>query len=260
LLGRGFNADDRVGSPRVAVVNETFAREHFGGGSPIGKRIWGNPQRSGEPFEIVGVVKDSKYRDPRETTTALAFLSFEQSPGPGVQFAHIRIDGSPQSALPQIRTAIREVDPKLRVAIETVEQSFDRTITLDITGARLSGVFGVLALLLACLGVYGVISYIVTTRTAEIGIRLAIGARPTRVLREVIGQAIRTVIPGILAGIGLSFVAERSIETLLFDFVRRDPIPYVAVAAGLLIATGVAAFVPARRASRIDPAISLRCD
>jgi macrolide transport system ATP-binding/permease protein len=142
----------------------------------------------------------------------------------------------------------------------TLDEILDRSVSQDIWLSRLTSLFGSLALGLACFGVYGVISYLVVSRTTEIGIRLAVGAQSGQVLRQVIGDALKTVAPGVLLGIGIAIGTERFIAALLFGFKPRDPLTYGAVAACLLLTTALAAYLPARRASKIDPVDALRCE
>lgn len=192
-------------------------------------------------------------------TEPLAFLPFEQFPA---RFNHVlaKVDGPPGGLLPAIRHAILEVDPRLRLNRLQTEDALDRTLSRDMLLARLSGLFGALALALACFGVYGVISCLVAARTSEIGIPLAIGAQPGTVLRQVIGDSLKTVAPGIVVGIAIAVVLERFIESLLFGATAQDPLTYGAVAGFLLLTTTLAAYLPARRTSRIAPVNALRCE
>ena len=258
LAGRGFTQGDRDGAPGVAIVNQHFARVHFAGQNPIGKHIYFD---NGERIvEIVGVAGDSKFADLREVPLPVAFLPIEQWPA-RFNFIHVRTEGPAETVLPFVARAILDVEPKLRpTRIETIEMSRDRTISRDILMARLSALFGALALLVACFGIYGMISYAVSSRSAEIGIRLALGAQPAGVRRAVIADALKIVVPGLLAGIAGAMALERFIASILFGVTGRDPSTYAAVALGLTLTSVLAAWIPARRASRIDPVSALRCD
>jgi predicted permease len=259
IEGRSFDSRDRGKGVRTAVVNATFARSFFPGQSAIGKRFWSN-DRPSEPIEIVGVAQDSKYNDLREEAVPLAFLPMAQFPQ---NFNHIqmKVSGPPATLIAQIRRAILEVDPRLRPSrVETLEESLDRVVARDILLARLSGLFGGIALLLACFGIYGMISYTVAARRTEIGIRMALGAQPGEVRGRIIGDALRVVAPGIAIGLIVALAAERYVESFLFGVTGRDPVTYGLVAIGLVVAAVLAAYLPGRRASRIDPVIALRCE
>jgi predicted permease len=257
VMGRGFSPSDTAGSPPVAVVNQSFARAYFRDETPIGKRF---KQGNATSVEIVGVARDSKYNDLREETVPLVYLPLHQDPR---NFNHVqlKVQGSAEAMLPLVRAAILEVDPRFApTRIETLDASLDRVLARDILLARLSGLFGALALLVACFGVYGMISYVVASRTTEIGVRLAIGAQPRGVLAQVIGDALKTVAPGVALGLVGALAAERVIIALLFGAAARDLTTYAAVAGCLLLTAVIAAYVPARRASRIDPLKALKCE
>jgi len=258
VAGRGFTAEDRRGAPAVSVVNETFARAYFPGENALGKHfsVQGNPI----PINIVGIMRDLKFFNLRQFAQPVAYVAFEQFPS-RFGTVHFRVDGSVPALLPLVRSVLNEVNPRLRpYQVETFGDKLNRSITQEIWLARLTSLFGALALGLACFGVYGVISYLVVSRTTEIGIRLAIGAQPGQVLRKVIGDALKTVAPGVVLGIGIALGSERFIAALLFGFKIRDPLTYGAVAACLLLTTALAAYLPARRASKIDPVDALRCE
>jgi predicted permease len=258
VAGRGFSAEDRKGAPAVSVVNETFARAYFPGENALGKHfsVKGNPN----PINIVGITRDLKLFNLRQFAQPVAYVTFEQFPS-RFSTVHFQVDGSVPALLPLVRNVLTGVNPKLRpYQLETFDDRLNRSITQDIWLARLTSLFGTLALGLACFGVYGVISYLVVSRTTEIGIRLAVGAQPGRVLRQVIGDALKTVAPGVVLGIGIAIGSERFIVSLLYGAKARDPLTYGAVAACLLMTTALAAYLPARRASKIDPVDALRCE
>jgi predicted permease len=258
IAGRGFSPEDRRGAPAVSVVNEKFASAYFPGENALGKHfsVEGNPS----PIIVVGITRDLKFSNLRSYAMPVAYVTFEQFP---TRFGslYLKVDGSVPSVLPMVRSALIDVNPKLRAnRLETLDEALNRSIPRDIWLARITGLFGALAMGLACFGVYGVISYLVVSRTTEIGIRLAVGAQPGHVLREVIGNALTIVAPGVVLGIGIAIGAERFIAALLFGFKTHDPLIYGAVAAGLLLTTVLAAYLPARRASKIDPVNALRCE
>lgn len=257
VMGRGFGAQDRPGSAGVAVVTEALARFYFPGQSALGKRFRerSTGRQGSVPIEIVGVVRDVRFVNPRDAPIRMAFLSLDQFPGP-FGYLQARTEGPPGALIPALRHAILEVDPKLRMLGPETPHASPRDVLL----ARAAGLFGAIALSLACFGVYGVISYLVAARRAELGIRLAIGAQPSEVLRLVLADTLRTVAPGLAVGIVGAWAAGRLVESLLFGVTRNDPLTYLAVAATLLLTTVLAAYVPALRASRIDPVTALRCE
>ncbi len=257
IAGRTFSARDSAGAPLVAIINETFARTYFPNETPLGKRF---RQDNGASVEIVGVARDSKYNDIREEAVPLVFLPLHQDQR---NFNHVQIkfQGPADSLLAQVQAAIVEADPRFApTRVETLETSLDRILARDILLSRLSGLFGGAALLVACFGVYGLISYVVESRTAEIGVRLAIGARPRWILGQIVGDALKTVAPGLALGLGGAIAAERVVASLLFDAAGRELETYVVVIACLLLTSVLAAYIPARRASRIDPVIALRSE
>jgi predicted permease len=255
VMGRGFQ-DGGADSPREVIVNRQFVLAHFGGANPVGRRI----SFDNTPATIVGVVGDAKFNDLREEPTAVAFLPIDQFPA-RFNVINVRTAGPAAAAIPFITRAILEVEPRLRPSrVETLEVSRDRVIARDILLARLSGLFGGLALMVACFGIYGMISYVVSSRTGEIGIRLALGAQPAAVRGGVILDVLKTVAPGLALGILGALATERYIESLLFNMSGRDPWTYSAVAASLILTSILAAWLPARRASQIDPISALRCE
>ena len=259
VTGRSFSEDDRANSPRVAVVNEEFARMYFSGKSAVGGRFWFSFDAV-NAIQIVGVARDSKYNDFREAPVPLAYLPLEQFPA---RFNHIQLktNGAVGAMMPVVRQAILDVDSRLRPGrLETLDASLDRTLTRDILLARLSGLFGVLAVLLACFGVYGMVSYVVASRTSEIGIRLAFGAQPIVIQRQMLGEALKTVVPGFLVGVLGAIMLERYLQSLLFGVTGADPIRYLIVVSSLVATSALAAYLPARRASAINPLDALRSE
>lgn len=262
LAGRAFSPTDRLGAPRVAIVSEALAHFYFPGQQAIGKRftpVFSSGER-GDAIEIIGVVRDVKFVNPRDAPIRMAFLSYEQFPGP-FSYIQVRTAGSPRSLLGPVRRAILEVDPKLYLrGPETLGDVLSLLLSRETVLSRASSVFAAIALLLACVGIYAVVSYVVTSGRNEIGIRLALGAEPGVVLREVIGHAVKTVIPGILVGVAGAWAAGRFVESLLFGVSGHDPATYAAVVTVLIVTTIAAAYFPARGASRIDPVEALRCE
>jgi predicted permease len=260
LAGRDFDARDREGSPKVAIVNETFARRFADGANPVGRGLWiqAGPGSPDTLYEIVGLVRDTKYRDLREEFRPIVYYAQAQdSAGGGAQFV-IR------SRLPQAEMAaavnvmLNEVNPALTVSFQGFKTMIEATILRERLMATLSGFFGLLALLLACIGLYGLLSYGVATRTNEIGIRMALGAQARNVRWLILREALWLLVAGVAVGLPLIAAVTRFAEALLFDLTPTDPVSVGLAAFFLLGVTLVAGFVPARRATRLDPLTALR--
>jgi predicted permease len=254
VMGRGFGAQDRPGTPRVAVVTEAFARYRFPGESALGKSFTDR----NETAEIVGVARDIRFVSPRNMPIRMVFFSQAQVPS-GVSYLQVRTLGRPEALAAAVRKAIREVAPKLSMlGPEPLGAVLEQLLSRDVLLGRASGLFAAIALVLACFGVYGAISYLVVSQAPEYGIRLALGAPPGAVLRHIIAGAVWIVLPGIAAGITGAWAASRWIESLLFGIAARDVATYAGVALCLILATVLAAAIPALRSSRMDPLSVLR--
>ena len=263
LAGRVFDGRDTRQSPRVAIVNEAFARELVGAESPLGRsfRREATPNEPEEGFEIVGLVKDTKYRDLREGMPPIAYLATSQEPRPG-GFAQllIRTAGAPKAMVPSLRKAIEKAGPSIVATFQDYQGMLEASLVRDRVVAMLSGFFGVLALLLATLGLYGVMAFVVSRRTSEIGIRMALGAERAVILRMILAEAAALVALGLLAGGALALALAHTVRSLVFGLEPNDPL--TRGLAGLvlgLVGLG-ASLVPARRAARLDPVVALRCE
>jgi predicted permease len=255
--GRTITEDDVEAGRRVAVVNETMARRYWPGRSPLGELIYTEGFEEA-PHEVIGVVRDHKVRsvgeDPR------AYMHVPMRPGRTVPLA-VRTTMPAAQAIPMLKNAILAVEPQIvfaeaRPATEVVAT----TVAPTRIGAGLLGAFGALALLLAAVGLYGVVAYSVTLRTREIGVRMALGARPAEVLRLVLGQAGRLSLVGIAAGAALAAIVGRILDSLLYGVSALDPLAYAAAAALLLAVVVLASLGPALTAARVDPLRALRAD
>ena len=258
-LGRDFNERDTEKAPRVAIVNESFARHYFGGENPVGKRF-GMRRDTGDEIEIVGLVRDAKYNTAREKNLMMIYIPFRQDLGHLFSMClTVRTTHESGGLTARIRDELRSLDRSLPIlAIESIEQQVDESLVQERLIATLSGFFGALALLLASIGLYGVMSYIAARRTNEIGIRLALGASRAGVLWMALRETVALVILGIAIGVPGALAAGRLISTLLFGVSASDPVT-VTAASGLMIAVAMlAGFVPARRASKVDPMVALR--
>ena len=261
LAGRNFDSRDTATSPPVAIVNETLARRFFPNVNPIGKyfRIPGPDLSSSQPIQIVGIVKDSKYLSLREETLPFAYVPLTQAPFiPEDSSFLIHTAVSPVSLIPSVREAIGGVNKAASLRFVTLAQQVDDSLVAERLLAMLSGFFGALALLLTAIGLYGVMAYLVTRRTHEIGIRMALGARQGSILRLVLRDSAVLLAAGIAIGIAGAFWITQFVRHLLFGLTAHDT-ETLAVAVVVLLAVGLlASYLPARRATKVDPMVALR--
>jgi putative ABC transport system permease protein len=261
LAGREFSSADGPGKPSVAIVNEAFARRFLDGANPVGHIIRGLPV-SDPAVPIVGVVRDAVYNSLRESVPPTVYLPFAQSrevAAFGFMSLSIRSsEGSPASLMRTVTTALNEVNPDLTWTFRPLADQIDASITRERLTAMLAGFFGVLALLLAGLGLYGVTAYSVSRRRSEIGIRLALGATPSDVVRLVVSRVALLVGVGAVAGIAASLWLSRFVAPLLYELEPRDPATLFGAVVVLVAVGMVAGALPASRAARIDPAVVLR--
>ncbi len=262
LRGREFDARDRVGTPRVALVNESFVRKYFDGVDPLGEvvRTASYPGRPGEPIEIIGVVKDAVYRNPREPFGPTLYQSLGQdSTAATSSYFTVRVAGDEPLALQrQLTEAITRVNPQLGVSHRALDAFVDAALSQERLIAMLSGFFGTLALLLAAIGLYGVTAYAVVRRRGELGIRLALGATPALVVRNVLSRTGLLVAGGIAAGALASWWLSRFVSTLLFGLAPTDLPTILGAVVVLTAVSAVAGWLPARGAARVEPAEVLR--
>ena len=257
LRGREFNARDREGSPAVVIINETLARSLWPSEDPIGKRI-SFESTKGPYSEIVGVAKDGKYSTLGERPRPYIYQHALQNYSAKMSFV-ARTSGNPVAMVAALRNEVREVEPNLPVAdIRTLDEQIRLSLLPARLAAGLLGAFGLLALVLATVGIYGAVSYSVTNRTHEIGIRTALGAQSRDVLKLVLNEGLVIVVTGLALGLGVAFAATRLISSFLYDVGATDPMTFLGIA---VLLTGVAlgaCFVPARRAMKVDPMTALR--
>ena len=264
LLGRAFHERDTAVAPQVAVVNQVFASRYFAGGTPIGRRFWfGNPNDS-EPIEIVGMTRDAKYTDLRNPTRPTIYVPFQQDVPGQVNF-EVRTAGDPLTLAPAVRQALREIDPNLPLfEIKSQADQARESVAKETMFARLSTLLGTIALLLAAIGLYGTMSYAVLRRTGEIGIRMALGARRATVIGMVLRDTFAMAAIGIAIGIPAAFAASRAshmvLDEVLFGLEPNDPVTIAGAAAILVSVAMLAGFVPARKASKVDPIIALQSE
>jgi predicted permease len=254
IAGREFNDRDNAESPPVVILNQTFAARYFGKASPIGQII----QLRDMPMEVIGTVQDSKYSEIRETVEPTVYRPAYQQFGVPVQLL-IRTERNPESIAAAVRAEARAViGPTVSVRERTLEDHIDATITQERLVTRLAALFGGLALVLAVIGLYGVISDSVSRRTKEIGIRIALGFSRRGAVSLVLREVFLLVGAGIVVGLPLGFLVTRYLEKLLYGLTPDDPLNILTAVGALLLSALAAAIVPARRASRVDPAVSLR--
>ena len=259
--GRDFDSRDRVGSPRVAIVNRAFVSRFLKEGDPIGQQFSDEgPSGRGEAFQVVGVVEDSIYRSLRAAMEPTMFLPMAQwsKPSGNVSLGIRSAGAPPQSLTRSVSDALVKADPQSALTFFTLASQVDSAMIQERLLARLSTFFGALALLLASLGLYGVTAYSVTRRRGEIGIRMALGANAAAIVRMVLGRVGVLVALGVAIGTGVSLWGSRFVASFLYGFEPSDPATFVVAVLVLSLVAGAAGWLPARRASRIDPAEVLR--
>jgi len=256
LRGRDFTDHDDAKSEMVAVVNQAAAQQFWPGEDPLGKHLHFLLQTW--DVNVVGVVNTVKYQTLGEPPQPIIYFPLKQHFAPGV-FLWVRTRTEPKNALADVRSAVQSLDPMLPLnRVRPVSEDLDLSLAAPRLGAELLGGFGLLALLLASVGTYGVMSYSVSQRTQEIGIRMAMGAQRTDVLRLIIGAGMAMVAVGIVAGLALSMLLPRLMSTLLYDIGIFDAPSFLGTAALLVMVALVACLIPARRAARVDPMVALR--
>ena len=259
--GRDFNERDRLGSPLVVIVNETFVRRFLPAGTPIGRRIrQGLPGRQGPWLEVVGVVADAAYRSVREPVPPTLYVPIaQQKEPPATMSLSVRAaNGAPAMLSRSLADVISRVDANVAVTFTPLKQQVDAALVQERMLAMLSAFFGALALLLAGLGIYGIAWFVVSRRRDEIGIRMALGATPARVLQLVLSRLSMLVSIGVVVGLVVCMWASRFVASLLYGVEPRDVVTLASSAAVLAAVGALAGWMPAHRASRIDPAEVLR--
>ena len=256
--GRYFTERDNVDSTRVAIINETLANRYFPNENPIGKRI--SLVIFDEPVlrEIVGVVGDVRHSTLDEESGSEVYDSYLQAPSPFMTLA-VRTSASPQSLAGGLRNAVRSVDNEQPIFnIKTMEQVLSDSVALPRLSTALLAAFAGIALILASIGIYGLVSYSVTQRTHEIGIRMALGARPGQVLQMILRQGVVLAVVGVAIGLAGAYAATKLLASLLYGVSASDPMTFAVVPLLLIFVTLLASYVPARKAMEVDPIIALR--
>jgi predicted permease len=263
LAGRDFNASDTEASPKVAIVNQTLVRQYLGNASPIGRRFLSRrePNYPETEYQIVGVTRDTKYSDVRQPTDPMVYVPASQNPvAPVASHMYIRSPAPPSVLIGNIRRWLAASHPGVAAEFRIFQTQIEERLIRERLMAALSGFFGVLAALLATIGLYGVIRYILERRRNEIGIRLALGAGPPKVVGLVMKEAAALLIIGLALGTACSLALTRATASLLFGLSADDPLTLLAATGLLAAAVAVGSYLPARRASRLDPMTALRCE
>ena len=258
VQGRSFGPQDTKASQKVAVVSESMAKKFFPGGSPVGQRFGLGPSTSPEDIEVIGVVKDAKYGNLKEEFRPMAFYPYTQVPEV-LSNLLVRFSGPESAVVPQVRQTIKQINRNLPIDdVVSLSDHIGRSLVQQKLVARLATFFGLLALLLACIGLYGVMSYGVARRTNEIGIRMALGARGVSVLWLVLREALVLVVIGLVVGLIASRTLTKTAASLLYELKPNDPLTIVLATLLLAAVALLAGYLPARRASRVDPMVALR--
>ena len=255
MTGRPFSREDRVG-PRVALVNETAARRFWADGNPVGRRL--RPQGAPDAwFQVVGVVEDSKVANLNEAASPMLYYPIGESPTSG--YVLVRTDGAPSALLSGLRAELRAVNPDLPLsALGTMESRLADSLAGPRIAAGVLGAFSLLAMLLASLGIYGVVSFAVARRSPEMGVRIALGAGRLQLIRMVMREMPTTVAVGLTGGIALALLAARVLEPALYEVAAGDVVSFAVGALLLTTVAAVATYLPARRAASVDPVTALR--
>jgi predicted permease len=259
LAGRSFGPQDRLGSPRVVIVNESFVKKYSPSRNVLGRTItvlWSNQA----PTEIIGVVGDVRYDGLTTDPAPTVYLPHAQTPG-YIMHLVVRTPGSAAPLVTAIRRLVGQLDPTQAItAVKPMEDYLSEEMARPRLYASLVGAFAALALLLASIGLYGLVAYIVGQRTHEIGIRVALGAQRISVLRMVMQQGVQLVLAGLVIGLAGALLLGRVVSTLLFGVTATDPLTYAVVSLVLVTVALAAAAIPARRAALLDPTVALRCE
>jgi predicted permease len=264
VAGREFDERDDEHGARVAIVNESIARRYFPGRNPIGRRLGASTRGLELDIEIVGVVRDAHTQTLHEPPVPMVYFPIDQRPAArntAITNLDVRVAGDPRQAVAAVREAIRRTEPGLLLSdVSLMSARLERDLSRERVVAFLAFSFGLLALLLASLGLYGVLSYGVAGRTQEIGVRMALGARRSEVMGSVLKGSLRLTFAGIVLGLLAATAVARYLSGMLFGVTPLDPLTFVAVSGTFILVMTLAACLPARRATRIDPIVALRCE
>jgi predicted permease len=256
--GRAFDDRDTSTAPAVAIVNDAYAARHFAGENPVGRQLAAKVRGERCDLEIVGIAANVKSSNLRSEASPTVYVPYAQLTGDLPATIVARVSGATGSMAPAIQRTIQARVPGVLVDVKRLSEQVDSTLAQERLLATLAGGFGILALTITCVGLYGLLGYAVSQRTKELGIRLALGAQPPRVVAMVLANGLRLVAVGIVLGVPAAWLASRSIEAMLFGLAPTDPPTIAGAIVTLIVAAQLAAYLPARRAARVDPLVALR--
>jgi predicted permease len=257
LAGRDIRDSDSQQALRVAVVNQTLADRYLKGANPVGHTL-GSPEH---PVTIIGMVRDNKYTSADEDPMPMAWYSYQQADAIDNLDIEIRTSGNPMALLPEVRRAVREIDPNIPLGKpQVLSAAFKETYLMPALFARLAFFFGGLAALLVAVGLYGTLAYRVSRRTTEIGVRMAVGAARRQVLWMILRDSLYLVAAGLIVGLPLAWFASKLMASMLFQLSAHDPVSFLAAGLGVLAVSIAAALIPARRAASVEPMQALRTE
>lgn len=259
IAGRDISEADSSAAAKVVVINKTFADRYLPNQNPLGHRVAFSNAVGTNQYSIVGVAADSKYTGIEETARPMAYFPYTQLVGVGTLNIILRTAGNPAALLPEARSAMHEIAPELPLLQPMTQRSqFDFTVSQERLVARLAMFFGLLAAMLVATGLYGTLSYRVSRRTSEIGVRMALGAQRGQVLWMILRESLLVCLAGVVIGLPLAFACTRLLGSMLFGLQPTDPVSFVAALAGITLVALAASLIPARRAASVDPLIALR--
>ena len=259
LSGREFADSDTAMSTHVGIINEEFAKRFFPGLNPLGHTI--GSEDGQYTMMVVGVVKDHKYRSIDEEPIPMAWYEYAQIPMVGPMHVEMRVHGDPLAILPAAQKAVHQIDPNLPLIQPMTQRAqFETTIAHQILFARLAGFFGFLAVVLVATGLYGTLAYRVSQRTAEIGVRMAVGARRGQVVWMILRDSLTLTVVGVVAGVPLAMLVGRTLASSLYGIQPSDTVTYLLAIAGVAAVAVIASAIPASRAANVDPMRALRME
>lgn len=261
ILGRGFTERDDAGAPKVALISQNLAQHYFPNENPIGRHIGPSKEKAGD-IEIVGVVRDARYTSMRDEMPYTMYVPYRQrTDRVGSMTFVVRTTGDPKALADAVRDAVQQIDPNVPLFdVRTQTEQIDDSLRYERAMATLSAFFGLVALALCCIGLYGLMSYIAASRTRETGVRIALGARGRDIASDVLRRALLLVGTGVVIGSAVALALTKFVESMVFGVKPRDPVSVAIAIIAMVVVSLLAAWIPARRASRLDPVTALRAE